>query len=121
MRHKLAQEPQPLGDEAGNENVETRGIATRVAEAGGQPVLNRVVTDPENDRYRRCRPFRKDRRIEAGGRDYRDPPPHQIGCQLGQSVVIIARPAEIEHDILAVNVAGFGEALTERGTFLPST
>jgi hypothetical protein len=63
VRHKLAQQAQSLRDEDGNENAETRGIAARVVETGRQPVLDRVIADRENDRYRRGQPFRNQRRI----------------------------------------------------------
>jgi hypothetical protein len=39
----------------------------------------------------------------------------QIGCKIGQSVVSVLRPAILDHDILALHVAGFANALPECG------
>ena len=38
---------------------------------------------------------------------------HQIGCEVGQSVDLVLRPAILDHDILALDVAGFTNALPE--------
>src|SRR6266487_3645919 len=39
----------------------------------------------------------------------------QIGCEVGQSVVLVLRPAILDRHILAVDVAGFTNALPECG------
>jgi hypothetical protein len=40
---------------------------------------------------------------------------YQIGCEVGQYVVLVLRPAILDHDILALDVAGFANALPECG------
>src|SRR4029453_626679 len=40
---------------------------------------------------------------------------YQIGCEVGQSVVLVLRPAILNRYILALDVAGFTNALPECG------
>src|SRR5215472_17273670 len=40
---------------------------------------------------------------------------YQIGCEVGQSVVLVLRPAILNRHILALDVAGFTNALPEGG------
>src|SRR5262245_4910002 len=40
---------------------------------------------------------------------------YQIGCEVGQYVLLVLRPAILDHDILALDVAGFANALPECG------
>src|SRR5215475_12841929 len=40
---------------------------------------------------------------------------YQIGCEVGQYIVLVLRPAILDHDILALDVAGFANALPEWG------
>ncbi len=47
--------------------------------------------------------------------DHRHLTAYQIGCEVGQSVVLILRPAILDHNILALDVAGFANALPECG------
>src|SRR6516162_7910844 len=47
--------------------------------------------------------------------DHRHLTAYQIGCEVGQSVVLVLRPAILDHDILALDVAGFTKALAECG------
>src|SRR5499427_2494969 len=47
--------------------------------------------------------------------DHRHLTAYQIGCEVGQSVVLVLRPAILDHDILALDVAGFANALPECG------
>src|SRR5215470_17285449 len=43
--------------------------------------------------------------------DHRHLTAYQIGCEVGQSVSLVLRPAILDHDILALDVAGFTNAL----------
>src|SRR5262245_26490683 len=47
--------------------------------------------------------------------DHRHLTAYQIGCEVGQSVGLVLRPSILDHDILALDVAGFTNALTECG------
>src|SRR5262245_37470672 len=46
---------------------------------------------------------------------------YQIGCEVGQSVGLVLRPAILDHDILALDVAGFTKALAECGQIACTT
>src|SRR5262245_48491936 len=43
---------------------------------------------------------------------------YQIGCEVGQSVVLVLRPAILDRHVLALDVAGFTNALAECGQIL---
>src|SRR5215470_13283296 len=47
--------------------------------------------------------------------DHRHLTAYQIGCEVGQSVVLVLRPAILDRHILALDVAGFTKALAECG------
>ena len=47
--------------------------------------------------------------------DHRHLTAYQIGCEVGQSVVLVLRPPILDHRILALDVAGFTNALPECG------
>jgi hypothetical protein len=47
--------------------------------------------------------------------DHRYLSAYQIGYEVGQSVVLVLRPAILDHDILALDVTGFANALPECG------
>src|SRR5215475_8939124 len=47
--------------------------------------------------------------------DHRHLTAYQIGCEVGQSVSLVLRPAILDRHILALDVAGFAKALAECG------
>src|SRR5213083_1904346 len=47
--------------------------------------------------------------------DHRHLTAYQIGCEVGQSVVLVLRPAILDRHILALDVADFTNALPECG------
>src|SRR5262247_584489 len=47
--------------------------------------------------------------------DHRHVTAYQIGCEVGQYVVLVLRPAILDHNILALDVTGFTKALPECG------
>jgi hypothetical protein len=47
--------------------------------------------------------------------DHRHLTAYQIGCEVGQSVVLLLRPAILDRHILALDVAGFTNSLPECG------
>src|SRR5215472_8944500 len=47
--------------------------------------------------------------------DHRHLTAHQIGCEVGQSVGLVLRPAILDRHILALDVAGFTKALPKCG------
>ena len=50
--------------------------------------------------------------------DHRHLTAYQIGCEVGQSVGLVLRPAILDRHILALDVAGFTNALPECGQIL---
>ena len=53
--------------------------------------------------------------------DHRHLTAYQIGCEVGQSVGLVLRPAILDRHILALDVAGFTKALAEYGQIPPCT
>src|SRR5215470_14928447 len=47
--------------------------------------------------------------------DHRHLTAHQIGCEVGQSFLLVLRPAILDRDILTLDVPGFINALPECG------
>src|SRR5262249_23700123 len=47
--------------------------------------------------------------------DHRHLTTYQIGCEVGQSVGLVLRPAILDRHILALDIAGFTKALAECG------
>src|SRR5262245_17050039 len=47
--------------------------------------------------------------------DHRHLTAYQIGCEVGQSVSLVLRPAILDRHILTLDVAGFTKALAECG------
>ena len=47
--------------------------------------------------------------------DHRHLTAYQIGCEVGQSLDLVLRPAILDHDIVALDVAGFTNPLPEGG------
>src|SRR5260370_30075483 len=47
--------------------------------------------------------------------DHRHLTAYQIGCEVGQSVGLVLRPAILDRQILALDVAGFTKTLAECG------
>src|SRR6266404_3419718 len=47
--------------------------------------------------------------------DHRHLTAYQIGCEVGQSVGLVLRPAILDRHILALDVAGFTKAVAECG------
>ena len=80
------------------------------------PSCDRVAADREDDRNRRGRRLcRQCRRSTADGDDHAHLTADQIGRQRRQSIVLALRPAIFDRHILALDIAGFFQALAERG------
>ncbi len=105
-----------FGSSSTSQPGHAREVAARPVEAGDKPSLDRVVADPEDDRNRRgCRFCRRRRRRTADGDDHSHLTENQIGCQCRQAVVLIFRQAIFDRHVLAFDIAGFFQALAERG------
>ena len=82
-----------------------------------RPSLDRIAADREDDRDRRGRGLGRERRgIATGATITATWRSNQIGRQRRQSIVVTFRPAVFDRHVLALDEAGFVQALAERGT-----
>ena len=100
--------------------MDARGIATWPIEALDQSVLDRVAAARENNRNcRRCRLRRPCRLGPAGRDDHVYLAANQISRQCRQPIVLALCPTVFDRQIFAFDVAGFAQALAERGQITP--
>ena len=91
-------------------------IAAWTVEAGDESTLNRVESGHENDRDRRSSTLGHHRRhIAAPSEDHRYLSANQIHSKRRHTFETLLGKTEFDRDILAVDEAGLGEALAERG------
>ena len=110
------QEPQPLGRHLRGEKIDAGRVAARPGEAGDKTKLDRVFGDAEDDRDRRGCSFGRERSGAVAGRgDHGHATADQIGHQRRQAIVLALQPVVLDRHVLAFDVAGFVEALAERG------
>src|SRR5262245_35446559 len=114
-RLQLMQQPKLLCPKLSSDKRDTGDIAAGPVETGDEVELNRVAAACEDDRDRRSRRLGYDCRGGVMRSDHRHLTAYQISCEVGQSVVLVLRPSILDDDILALDVAGFTNALTERG------
>src|SRR5262249_56185030 len=57
---------------------------------------------------------RERRRVAAGGRQHAHSAAHEIGRHCRQKIVLAARPAEFDRNVLALDEAALPQAATER-------
>ena len=108
------QQLQALCDRADSEGAHTGHIAARSVEARDQAKLDRVGAHHENDWYRWGRRFGGQRGRRAVGRhDHSHPMLNQVGGHDRQSIVAALRPTIFDRDVLALDVASFGQALVK--------
>jgi len=70
----------------------------------------------KDDEDRRGRAFRRQRRRDSGARcNHVDLAADEVGGQCGQPIVPILCPAVFDRHILSFDIAGFAQALAERG------
>src|SRR5262245_30114681 len=109
------QQPKLLCPKLRRNEGDTGDVAARPVETGDEAELNRVAAGYEDDRDRRSRRLGYNCRGDVMRSDHRHLTAYQIGCEVGQSVVLVLRPAILDHDILALDVTGFTKALPECG------
>src|SRR5215510_9618887 len=97
-----------------NDKRDTGNVAARPVETGDEAELNRVAAACVDDRDRRSRRLGYDCRGGVSS-DHRHLTAYQIGCEVGQSVGLILRPAILDRHILALDEGGFTKALAECG------
>src|SRR5262249_31901740 len=89
-------------------------VAARPGKAGDQPMRDRVSANAKGDRDRRGRSFGRPRRRIANRSDNGDATADEVGHERRQAVVFAVQPMILHRHVLALYVAGFGEAFTER-------
>ena len=115
LGHQVVQQPQPLGRNIRDEKIDAGRVAARPGKAGDKTQLDRVFADAEDDRDRRGRSFgRKRSRIAAGRGDNGDATADEVGHERRQAIVLALQPVVLHRHVLALDVAGFAEAFTER-------
>src|SRR5262249_41712104 len=109
------QEPKLLCPKFRRDEANTCDVSTRPVEAGDEVVLGWVPPGCEDDRY--CRGYGLGRNCREGvvRSDHCHLTAHQIGCEIGQSIVLVLRPAILDRHILALDVTAFADALPECG------
>src|SRR5215831_2015591 len=109
------QQPKLLCPKLRRNEGDTGDVAARPVETGDEAELNRVAAGYEDDRDRRSRRLGYNCRGDIMRSDHRYLPAYQIGREVGQSVVLVLRPAILDRHILTLDVAGFTNALPECG------
>jgi hypothetical protein len=83
-------------------------------EAGDKTQCDRVTAGVKYDRYRRGRCLRRHRCGAADGYDHGYAAADQIGRERRQPINLIFRPAVFDRHVLALDIAGFLQALEKR-------
>ena len=112
------QEPQPLGQNFTGEKIDTGRVAARLRQAGDETELDRVFAHLEDDRNRRGRRFGPERSGGVAGGDDSNTAADEISHERRQTIVAALQPVVLDRHVLALEVAGFLEAFTKRGTVL---
>src|SRR5262249_25436280 len=114
-RQQLMQQPKPLCPKFRRQDGDTGHVAARPVETGNAAELNRVAAGCEDDRDRRSRRLGRNCRGGVTRSDHCHLTAYKIGCEVGQSIVLVLRPAILDRHVLAFDVAGFTSALPECG------
>src|SRR5262245_37797950 len=89
------------------------GSLTLEMDRSDQAEFDWVAAAYEDDRDRRSRRLGRNCRGGVTRSDYCYLAAYQIGCEIGQLIVLVLRPAILDCHILAFDVAGFTNALPE--------
>jgi hypothetical protein len=91
-------------------------VAAGPGEAGDKTKLDRVFADAEDDRDRRGRSFGCKRGKVAGWRgDNGHATTHEVSHEFRKAIELALQPVVLDRHVLPLDVAGFVEALAERG------
>src|SRR5215470_14919563 len=101
------QQPKLLCPKLRRNEGDTGDVAARPVEGGDEAKLNRIAAGYEDDRDRRSRRLGYNCRGGVMRSDHRHLTAYQVSCEVGQSVVLLLRPAILDRYILALDVAGF--------------
>src|SRR5262249_52877817 len=105
-----------LADNLGGEEAHARDIAARSADAGNESRGDRVGAGRKDDRDRRgCSPCGQRGERPTACENDRDLLFDQLRCHRLEPVILVIGPAIFDCDVLALNIASFGQAFAERG------
>ena len=131
LRQQLAQQLEPLRGHGIAQPADPRHVSARTIKAGHQAELHRVAAGGKHDGNDRRRSLGGNaRRGDAGGGDDRNLTTDQIGGKRRQIVILALRPAILDRNIAALNIAdsqrglpgtrpGSGETVGENTTEIP--
>src|SRR6516225_10058639 len=106
---------QPLGRNLLGEEIDAGRVAARPGKAGDQTKRDRVLANAEDDRDRCGRSFGGLGSSGVAGRsDNSDAPARELSHERRQAIVSPIQPMVLDRHVLALDVAGFVEAFTER-------
>jgi hypothetical protein len=115
------QEPQPLGRNLLEKIIGAGRVAARPGEAGDKTKLDRVFADAEDDRDRCGRSFgRLGSKVAAGRGDNGHSAADEVGHERRQAIELALQPMVLHRHVLALDVAGVGEAFAKCGKALGS-
>jgi hypothetical protein len=116
LGHQLVQKCQPLRTQLIREKIDARQVSARPGKTGDKTQLDRVIADAEDDRDGRGRSFGHLGRIVAGWRgDNGHATTHEVSRERWKAIELAFQPMVLHCYVLALEVAGFVEALAERG------
>ena len=116
LGHQLVQKCQSLRTQLSCEKIDAGQVSPRPGEADDETELDGVLADAEDDRDRRGRSFGSKRSSVAGWRgDNGHATTHEFSHERRQAIELALQPVVLHRHVLALEVAGFVEALAERG------
>jgi hypothetical protein len=105
----------PLGRNVNSKKIDAGRVAARAGKAGDETHPHCIFADREDDRYCCGRSFgRKRSRVAPERSDYRHATADEVGHERWQAIVLALQPMVLDRRVLALDVAGFVESLTER-------
>src|SRR5215831_7604945 len=120
LGHQIMEKSQPLGRNLSGEKIDPGRVAARLGKAGDQTKPDGVVADAEDDRDACGRSLG---RLSNGGLTGRSDNGYatadEVSHERRQAIVSALQPVVFDHDVLALDVAGFVEAVVERSRIAP--
>ena len=113
--HQLVQQREPLGGDFLVEEINACRIASGPGEARNEAEADRIFTDAEDDRNRRCRRLGRERcRLRGGRGDHGYPTADEVRHQGRQAVIAAFQPMVFDDHVLAFDLAGLAQPFAKR-------
>jgi len=113
--HQIVQQPQPFRHQLRTQLGHTGDVATWSIQARHKTKLDRIAGRLEHDRDGRGHSLGGKRRRRPARQHHTDAPAHQVGCQCRKLVDMTISPTKFDRDVLALDAAGFTQALPKGG------